>query len=187
MNIAKFSTRIQTKKNSAPADAATAKNSPDSLWQQVLRFIFFGAFSTAIDFAVLNLCLYIFHIPSMFANIISLSISLVVSYSITEKFIFRGEHKHSRRRKVIYFVVMTLVGQYGIQSGLFALLTSDPLAQNAIASFLAPILGHLPFSVVAENVMKLFATLATGIWGFVLSRQLVFAYDRSQPSPVSQS
>lgn len=144
--------------------------------QQLWRFIFYGAFSTAVDFAVLNLCLYVFHIPSLVANTISLSISLIAGYSMSEKLIFRGEHKHSRRRQVIYFIIINIVGQYGIQSGIFALLSTNPLAQNAIASFLAPIFGHVPYAVVASNVMKLFATIATGIWSFVLSRQLVFAY-----------
>lgn len=163
--------------------ASVKASAPDGLLAQIWRYIFFGAFATAIDFAVLNLCLYAFHIPNMFANTISLSVSLIISYSLTEKLIFRGEHKHSRRRKIIYFAVITLVGQYGIQSGLFALLTNDPLAQNAVASFLAPLLGHVPYAVVAENVMKLFATIATGIWSFVLSRQLVFVSHRSSVQP----
>lgn len=161
-------------------DLQEVKRTRDSIWQQIWRYIFFGAFTTAIDFAVLNLCLYILHMPSLVANTISLSISLIASYSITEKLIFRGEHKHSRRRKVAYFVVITLIGQYGIQSGLFAFLTYNPLAQNAIASFLAPLFGHVPYAIIAENVMKLFATIATGIWSFVLSRQLVFAYAKAQ-------
>lgn len=175
--------RIQTSNNGADNARAIAEGERSYNWQQQLwRFIFYGAFSTAVDFAVLNLCLYVFHLPSLIANTISLSISLLVGYSMSEKLIFRGEHKHSRRRQIVYFLVVTLVGQYGIQSGIFAILTSNPLAQNAIASFLAPILGHVPYAVVAANVMKLFATIATGIWSFVLSRQLVFAYARPRPS-----
>lgn len=152
---------------------------PDGLIGQIWRYILYGAFATAVDFAVMNLCLYVFHMPTIIANTISLSISLLVSFSLSEKLIFRGEHKHSRRRQVIYFVIMTLIGQYGLQSGMFAVLSDYPLAQNAIASFLAPLLGHIPYAVVAANAMKLLATIATGIWGFVLSRHLVFAHNQT--------
>lgn len=158
-----------------PATSAKMAQKRDNLWQQIMRYICFGAISTAIDFVVLNLCLYAFHIPSMVANTIALAISLIVSYPINERLIFRGKHKHTRQRQIIYFVVVTLVGQFGLQSGLFALLTANPLAQNAVASFLAPMFGHIPYAVIASNVVKMLATIATGVWSFVFSRQFVFA------------
>lgn len=156
----------------------------DSLWTHIWRYIVFGAFSTAVDFAMLNLLEYILNVPGLIANTISLTVGLAVSYGISERLVFRNNGaqpwRHSRRRQIVYFVLITLVGVYGLQSGLFALLGEYPLAQQTIANFIAPILGHVKFNILEANVMKLLATIATAVWNFVLSRQLVFAYAKSQ-------
>lgn len=170
------------KKNNQPATAhpnETATTSAlghehpsDRLHQQLLRFFFFGAFNTAIDFAVLNLGLYVFHLPEVAANVISISVALVAGYVINQKFVFRRQPP--TKRHVGYFLIITLTGLYGLQSGLIELLAHYPLAQSTLAGFLSTIVTHVPFSVLESNAAKLIATIASGLWNFILFRKFVF-------------
>lgn len=132
----------------------------------------FGAFSTAVDFATLNLFIYVIHIPSVAANVISISVSLAVSYGINRRLVFR--RRPPTRRHIVYFLIITMVGLYGLQSGVFELTSQYPLAQSTIAGYLSNILSYVPFTALESNVVKLMATLASGVWNFFFFRKFIF-------------
>lgn len=144
----------------------------DKLIHEVVRFVCFGVFSTTTDFAVLNLLIYVFHMPEVFANMVSISAALLVGYAVNRRLVFRKQPP--TKRHVGYFMVINLIGLYGLQTVVVILLSHYPLAQSTIAGFLATILAHVPFTALESNVVKLIATLASGIWNFVMVRKFVF-------------
>lgn len=158
------------------------------------RFFLFGSIVTVVGFSAMNFFAYALHLDGLVANILSLTISIAVGYFIDEKFVFRGKRQiqtnepetgkwqlsnwrslwETYRRRIIIFTVITLIGTYGLQTGLLELFISKPIAQNAIAGLIAPLLGHVSFDVIQANVMKMLAGIATEIFNFLLFRRLVF-------------
>ncbi|MGH7195745.1 MAG: GtrA family protein [Candidatus Saccharimonadales bacterium] len=177
MLILKINKPTNKVKQAPAAPPASRDFRPDKLRVQIARYIFFGAFSTAADFAILNLCVYVLHVPIVWANLLSISASLLAGYATNQKLVFRNSEARTKRH-FIYYVIVTLIGLYGLQSGVLVLLSHYPLAQNAISGFVATTITHAPIGPIEANIAKLLATIASSIWGFIACKKLVFVYNQ---------
>lgn len=147
---------------------------PDRLHAQIIRYYLFGAFNTAVDFAMLNFGLNVLHLPVVAANALGISAALTTGYIINRKLVFRRSQPR-RKRHYGYYIVINLASLYGLQTGILLLLGHYTLVQSTITGF-AITLIHVPFDTLQHNVAKLIAALTTGIWNFALFRKFVFAH-----------
>ncbi len=119
-----------------------------------LRFAIVGGTNTVIDFGILFI-LSGLGIDKILANYASTSIALVFSFFANKKYTFKS--KASAKRQIIPFLVVTLIGLWGIQPLIIWTYTAS-LGDGSLSLFIA----------------KLLATIASLIWNYLLYSRFVF-------------
>jgi len=108
-------------------------------------------------------------------NIISASTIALLSFYLNRKFVFKA--KEVRGHMFIPFLAITLVSIFVLQSLVigFALHYFDPLAEALmkIGSNI-PIIQKFSFNFYEANIAKVFATLASMIWNYLLYDRFIF-------------
>ncbi len=147
------------------------------LWQQrKFRFVCVGVFNTVFDFTLLNSIIIIFGLPALFANVISASIAITVSYFLNHYIVFR-HHEPPSKKNALKFFIITGVSVLVIQSLVIAVIGYG--LEIYAASFLnwAVALIHnsvVTSHIIAANIAKACAVLAGMLWNFVLYKNVVF-------------
>lgn len=127
------------------------------------KFFFVGVLNTALDFAVLNLCLYLFGTGAneqlfILFKSISFIVAVINSYLLNKYWVFR-QTKAADAREISLFLIISLIGfliNVSVSSAMFALLQHD----------FSP---HL-----AANLGALIGTFVVLAWNFVGYRFFVF-------------
>lgn len=128
------------------------------LADQRSRFIIVGFANTAIDFSLLFILKFL-GLPVLASNVISTTSAFGFSFIANKKFTFKSVG--SAKREFILFTVVTLFGLWVIQS----------IVINLI------LIGFEGSSLPDEIqlfIAKVFATIASLIWNYVLYSRLVF-------------
>lgn len=134
---------------------------------QKVRFVVVGAMNTVLDFAILNLLVGVFHAPLIPANIASTTISLVFSFTLNKKAVFRGGSGATPKQFVL-FVVVTLIGIWVIQNLIMV---------NVYAWLESALQAHQDTSWLnwlLLNAAKAAATLFSAVWNYLWYSRVVF-------------
>ncbi len=126
-------------------------------------FTIIGVINTLIDFGLL-LILSSTGLSRVFANTISTGIAFIFSFFMNRKYTFQST-SNNVAREVALFIGVTLFGLWVIQ--------------NSIIAVLAPILSSqfgTP-SEAATLIAKLFATVASLVWNYLMYDKVVFKRD----------
>lgn len=152
---------------------------PKSGFRQAGAFGLVGIINTLLDILVLNLGIFVLRLPVVPANVLSVSVALVFSYTANSRWVFGGS-RQLNPKAAFRFVVVTLVGLYGLQTLIVYLLTQQWLAPARIVQGFG--LGQYFSTVfIVANTAKLLATLITAVWNFVLYKRYVFTSDEATP------
>ncbi|HUD07474.1 MAG TPA: GtrA family protein [Candidatus Saccharimonadales bacterium] len=144
-----------------------------------VRFVIVGLINTTIDFTILNILVVVCHLPIILSNIISVSISVSISYFLNNYIVFQGEHKISLKTYIKFFVV-TGLSVIVVQGFLIYFL--DTPAKNGINN-----LGHyfngatgrfllLHHKQLALNCAKTVAVVGGLFWNYILYTKAVFKH-----------
>lgn len=125
-----------------------------------IRFGLVGVINTALDFGVLLLLVKIFKFSTIGGNYISTSIALIFSFFANKKFTFKNNNK-TQARQFIVFLAITLVGLWILQ----------PLVIGGVEFMISGIALNSSVELLIE---KLFATLVSLIWNYLMYRKFVF-------------
>lgn len=82
----------------------------NTLLAQIAKFGVVGVVATVIDFGVMNLLHYGFHLEILLANTAGFVVSLMFNYAASMKFVFEHRDGMSRRREFAMFVVLSIIG-----------------------------------------------------------------------------
>ena len=134
------------------------------LLKQILSFGVVGVVATAIDFALLFILTEFFHVPYLWSAAISFSISLVVNYLLSMRYVFEGRDDITKRREFITFVILSLIG----------------LGLNELFMWLGTDLIGIPYMLT-----KVFATGAVMVYNFVSRKVLLEKKDAPTPENAS--
>ena len=124
-----------------------------------VRFLLVGALNTIIDFSILFTLVNVGKLPAIVANIISTSVALAVSYLLNKRSVFGDSNGHNPRQ-VTLFVVITLIGLWGLQ--------------GIVISIVAPWLQHAWSKELALFIAKLIASCFTLVWNYEWYNRVVF-------------
>lgn len=124
-----------------------------------LRFGAVGVVNTVIDFSILFLLTSFFAVPAIFANIVSTSVALCVSFLLNKRAVFKNTSE-GWGRQLVLFAAITLTGLWGLQT--IVILT----VVGAFEQFI----GHTWVLLVA----KLIATIASLAWNYLWYSRVVF-------------
>ena len=144
--------------------------------QEVGRFMGVGAVSTAVDYTLLNLLAVLLGLPVLVANSLSAPISSFVSYKLNKQVVFH-DRMHGRRKTLILYAAILGTGILIIQNSLihvFAGPFSDTVARTVEPAFELVGLGHLSERTLSINAAKVFASLFSAAWNYVMLRRFVF-------------
>ncbi len=81
-----------------------------NLIRQALKFCVVGAICTAIDFGVLILLREVFGVNYLIANVAAFTVSVIVNYFLSMRFVFRGKKDANKVREFIVFVILSAIG-----------------------------------------------------------------------------
>ena len=128
-----------------------------------LIFAVIGAFNTVVDFGLL---IFLNHagLSRVVANTISTGVAFSISFFANRKFTFQSTSKNVAR-EITLFIAVTLFGLWVIQ--------------NFIIWLLAPVIttNFGLSNEVATLVAKLFATVASLVWNYIMYDRVVFKKD----------
>lgn len=80
------------------------------LIKQGLKFCVVGIICTIIDFAVLILLREVFGVNYLIANIVAFTVSVIVNYILSMRYVFRGKKDLSKVKEFIIFVILSAIG-----------------------------------------------------------------------------
>jgi putative flippase GtrA len=158
-----------------PADAG-ARRGEGTMWQAGL-FALVGVANTALDFAVYNLLTSRMvgwsRIP---ANLVSTTIAMSFSFALNLLWVFSPQHKLVPQR-AFRFIWVTCCALYGVQN-LVLWLTSNvwsgPFDQLAAECQRVLSLGAGHEDLIARNLVKALATVASMTWNYLWYRFYAF-------------
>lgn len=140
-------------------------NGIKTLTGQASRFILIGLMNTAIDFAVLNLLMYLTGIYQgkgiIGLNVVSFAVAVTNSYFWNKRWTFKDRDKKGMAEEFAQFLGVTLVG-LAVNSSVVYLITT----------YILPVFGIGPQLWV--NLAKAAATGFSLIWNFAGYKFLVF-------------
>ena len=128
------------------------------LLYQFIKFSFVGGLCFLIDFSLYTLCNFM-GVPYLISGIIGFSVSVIVNYLLSMRYVFTGRDDISRRTEFTVFVILSVIG-LGINE-LLLYLCIDQLYLNS--SHLQGIINYH----VAEMAAKIFATAFVTVYNFV--------------------
>lgn len=141
-----------------PADGSRAQK-----LGKLIRFALVGSFNTLLDFALLFLFVYALGLNQYLGNVLSTGICLIISFLLNRKWTFRSDG--DQRRQFVLFLVVTLIGLWGVQTALIWLVEQ--------------LLGGWLEGPLLLGVAKLVATAGSLIWNYLLYDRVVF---KEQPA-----
>ncbi|MGB4768391.1 MAG: GtrA family protein [Candidatus Saccharimonas sp.] len=124
------------------------------------RFVAVGGASTAIDFVILFVLQHL-GLPIIAANIISTSVAFCFSFYANKRFTFKTSGTNVKR-EMLLFVIVTLTGMW--------------VLQNIVIALSMPLFLKFATHEAALLFAKLFATMFSMVWNYVLYRNIVFKH-----------
>lgn len=135
-----------------------------NLLNQIVKFGFVGVLCFVIDFGLYKLCNFI-GIPYLISGFIGFTVSVIVNYLLSMKFVFERREDMSRKREFIIFVILSVIG-LGINE-LLLFIGIDGIYFNSEA------LRNMFSESMAETLVKLFATAVVMVYNFVTRKILL--------------
>lgn len=128
---------------------------------QPVRFAVIGLLNTGVDFGLFFFLTSILDLHFFFANLISTTAALIVSFTLNAQLTFSGS---MTRANAGLFSLVTLTGLWLLQPVIIAVV-------EPVISF---ILQSTPYSGVILLLAKAVATCASLVWNYLLYKNLVF-------------
>ena len=80
-----------------------------NLISQIIKFSFVGIIAGLVDIGVLMLLSDVMHIDVLVASAVSFSVSVVVNYILSMKYVFEGKQQ-SKLKEFVVFVILSIGG-----------------------------------------------------------------------------
>lgn len=143
--------------------------------QEAGKFSFVGIIVTAFDFILLNTLIQVLHMPLIGANLISATVSSILSFRLNKRLTFSGQ-RHGHRRTIVRYVLIVGFSAYVIQNLVLYLVGHkfDYPTDVVLHAFENLGLPNLNDAVVNNNVAKFIAIWIASIWNFFMLRRYVF-------------
>lgn len=136
-----------------------------------VRFLVVGSFNTALDFILLNCFVVLFHLPVLGANILSVTVGIIISYILNHHFVFRSDEKLSFKKFLSFFVVSGFSSLI-LQSLVIWSVEQVTGSQFGRSLLLLNYLNQHP--QIELNVAKAAAVGVGMVWNFIAYKYVIF-------------
>ena len=79
-------------------------------FKQLIKFGAVGAIATAIDYGLMVFLTEIFNVRYLISCAISFSVSVILNYFLSIKYVFNVTHKTSKGAEILIFVFLSVIG-----------------------------------------------------------------------------
>lgn len=133
-----------------------------------------GIVNTGVDFVILNILVFGFGLNKIPANMVSVSIAMLVSYALNYRIVFRNtDSGHSK--KLVLFISITMFGLFILQNlVIYIFVHTFTGPANLVSDILSKLGIELSQNFILLNTAKVIATIVTMIWNFLMYRKFVF-------------
>ena len=130
--------------------------------KQFVRFSIVGTSTFFIDYGLLMILSQVLGVEPVISSAISFTVSLVINYFVSMKFVFTRREDISRRRQFGLFVLLSLI----------ALLVNTAIVWIGMGIF-----ENTPLNL---TIVKIVATMMVTLWNFFSRRRWLDAEGRKQ-------
>lgn len=151
--------------------------------KQARRFSINGIAMTSLDFAIFVSLGTFLHLPAVLGNVISTSLTSILSYRINKRWVFpRETSEGSGKKMLLRFFIVTLSGLFILQNIIIFSVTHQAWV---IGEWLEALLegwrlGQYSSSAITLTVAKLTAVLCSSVWNFAGYKFFVFRAGAAQ-------
>ena len=86
------------------------KDKTKKLFLQMFKFLLVGGLAFVIDYVTLIICKEVFNIPVLISAAIAFTVSVVVNYILSVKWVFDVDKSKSEKKNFIIFIVFSVIG-----------------------------------------------------------------------------
>lgn len=86
------------------------KDKTKKLFLQMFKFLLVGGLAFVIDYVTLIICKEVFNIPVLISAAIAFTVSVVVNYILSVKWVFDVDKSKSEKKNFIIFIVFSIIG-----------------------------------------------------------------------------
>lgn len=122
------------------------------LIEQIFKFGIVGVICTILDYAIMIVLKELFNVHYLIASGIGFSVSVVVNYVLSMKYVFQGKEGTDKRKEFISYIILSVIG-----------LGLDQLTMG----FMVEILG------VWYVIAKAFSTGVAMVYNFISRKLLI--------------
>lgn len=127
--------------------------------RELTRFISVGLTANGIDYAILNTLSFVFGAPLLLANIVSATLSSIVSYKLQKKIVFH-DRMHGRFWTLALYAAIIGFGVVAIQS------VAIHVMHAVLSEWFHP--------AIALNLAKAGASFLAFLWNYSMVRRFIF-------------
>jgi putative flippase GtrA len=132
-----------------------------ALLLQIARFGVVGGIAFAIDVGVMNILMIWLNMNGILAGFISFTVSLLVNFLLSIRFVFIVKDGYGIRRQALIFIFTAVVGL--IINELILLL----------ASYALPVGYSHDMEILYSNVGKVISMVVVAVWNFMARKRLL--------------
>ncbi len=142
----------------------------NSQTKRFIKFAVVGISGTIVDFTIFNVCLSIFHLPSVISSVCSFSIAVVNNFIWNRLWTYPESRENSISSQLVKFSVVSVVGLV-IRTPLFAAI-EEPLihfSETSLSSstlFTPETIGHNLALATAIIVVLFWNYFANRLWTY---------------------
>ena len=129
------------------------------LFQQIIRFSLVGFLCFFIDYGLLIFLTRVFGVYYLISAAISFTVSVIVNYILSMKYVFRGKDDISKWKELLIFVVLSIIGL---------------LINEVIMYLFTDGMG------VKYYISKIAATAVVMVWNFVTRKKFLEQKDETE-------
>lgn len=146
------------------------------IWdKKVSRYLVVGSCNTLVDIILLNLFVFLLHLPILPANLLAATLSITLSYFLNRRVVFRSSNPYDFKSLAQFFTI-TGLGIIVIQSVVIMTVVHILSFERGLVIGLTAMLPglHWTADAVILNTAKISAVLAATCWNFILYKTVVF-------------
>ena len=86
------------------------KEKDEKLLLQIFKFVIVGGLAFVIDYVTLIICKEVFHLNTLLSAAIAFTVSVIVNYILSVKWVFDVNKNNSEKRNFIIFIIFSIIG-----------------------------------------------------------------------------
>ena len=86
------------------------KDKTKNLLLQMFKFLLVGGLAFVIDYVTLIICKEVFHINVLISAAIAFTVSVIINYILSVKWVFDVDKNKSKEKNFITFIVFSIIG-----------------------------------------------------------------------------